>query len=210
METAAHNSTLDYKYIIGIDEVGRGPIAGPVAVGAFIFLRPSDMAVAKIFEGVKDSKALTTKRREEWFDKVQELKSVGLIDFRVCFESEKIIDEKGIVFAIKRALQNSLSGLTNAHSPNLVPEESFVYLDGGLVAPKEFVNQETIIKGDTKIMAIALASICAKVLRDKMMVDLALKYPEYGFEDHKGYGTKKHYAAIKEHGLTAIHRRTYI
>jgi ribonuclease HII len=188
------------KYLIGIDEVGRGPIAGPVAVGAFIFLTPE---APKLFRGVKESKQLTEEKREKWFEKILKIKEKGHIDFCVSFESEKVIDEKGIVFAIKSCLYKSL------HTIAENPEESLVLLDGGLKAPRHFKLQKTIIRGDAKEKVIALASICAKVLRDRKMKMLGKKYPAYGFEIHKGYGTRAHYKAIEKEGLHELHRRSF-
>jgi ribonuclease HII len=196
------------KYIIGIDEVGRGPIAGPVAVGAFVFLKPE---AYRHFAGVKESKQLTEKKREEWFNKIEEIRNKGLkniedriIDFAVVFQSEKVIDEKGISFAIKTALNRALEKL------NIDKDSARILLDGGLHAPIEYRDQETIIKGDEKEDIIALASICAKVLRDRKMREYGEQYMEYGFESHKGYGTKAHYEAIHRKGLTDIHRLTFI
>jgi ribonuclease HII len=189
------------KYLIGIDEVGRGPIAGPVAVGAFVFLN-SD--AKKLFKGVKESKQLSEAKREMWFGKIQEAEKLGLINFAVTFQSEKVIDKKGISFAIRNALRISLSKL------KLNPIECKVLLDGGLRAPEEYKDQKTIIKGDTKEMVIALASICAKVCRDRKMRKWGKKYPEYGFEVNKGYGTRRHYQAIKDLGVVDIHRRSFL
>lgn len=189
------------KYLIGIDEVGRGPIAGPVAVGAFIFLTPD---AKKFFRGVKESKQLTEEKREKWFEKILKIKEQGHVDFCVSFESEKTIDEKGIVFAIKTCLYKSL------HTISINPDESLVLLDGGLKAPRHFKLQKTIIRGDAKEQVIALASICAKVLRDRHMKELAKIYPGYDFEVHKGYGTSGHYKKIKEIGLSDLHRRTFL
>jgi ribonuclease HII len=126
-----------------------------------------------------------------------------LVDFCVTFQSEKVIDNKGLSFAIKKALRTSLLALKKA------PESAKVLLDGGLKAPPEFKDQKTIIKGDEKEMVIALASITAKVLRDRKMIRLGKKYPAYGFEIHKGYGTKGHYEAIKKYGLLNEHRISF-
>jgi ribonuclease HII len=189
------------KYLIGVDEVGRGPIAGPVAVGAFVFLKPQ---AKQFFKGVKESKQLSEAKREEWFEKIKKAQKLGLINFAVTFQSEKVIDNKGISFAIKKCLSDSLKKL------KINPKDAEVRLDGGLKAPPEYTNQKTIIKGDAKETVIALASICAKVLRDRKMCDWAKKHPEYGFEVHKGYGTKNHYRAIELAGLTPLHRRSFL
>lgn len=186
---------------IGIDEVGRGPIAGPVAVGAFVFLKPE---ARRLFRGVKESKQLSEARREEWFAKILAAQKSGHVDFRVTFQSEKVIDCRGLTYAIKNALKTSLNSL------HIAPNKARILLDGGLYAPAEYVDQKTIIKGDEKEMVIALASICAKVLRDRKMVKLARKHPQYGFERHKGYGTAAHYRAIEKCGMLAGHRRSFL
>ncbi|MEK7095202.1 MAG: ribonuclease HII [Patescibacteria group bacterium] len=192
---------LKNKYLIGIDEVGRGPIAGPVAVCAFVFLK---LESRKLFRGVKESKQLTEEKREEWFVKILEARKKRLINFCVSFQSEKVIDKKGISFAIKKCLETSLKKLA------INPSSALILLDGSLKAPSQYKNQKTIIKGDVKEQVIALASICAKVLRDRKMRKLAKKYPKYGFDVHKGYGTKRHYQAIELTGLCLLHRRSFL
>ncbi len=191
----------DYKYLIGIDEVGRGPIAGPVAVGAFVFLTPN---ASKFFKGVKESKQLSEEKREEWLGKIEKARDTGLIDFAVTFQSEKVIDNKGLSFAIKNALKISIKKL------KINRKDALVLLDGGLKAPAQYLNQKTIIKGDTKEKVIALASICAKVLRDRKMRKWAREYPGYGFLENKGYGTRGHYEGIKKIGLCDLHRRSFL
>ena len=187
--------------LVGIDEVGRGPIAGPVAVGAFTFLTSH---APKLFKGVKESKQLTEQKREKWFSIIEQAREDGHVNYHVTFQSEKVIDSKGLSFAITRALSTSLAAL------QVGTHEALVLLDGGLKAPKEYVNQKTIIKGDEKKKVIALASICAKVLRDRKMNKLGKKHSEYGFETHKGYGTRGHYFAIEKHGLLGVHRRSFL
>ena len=188
------------KFLVGIDEAGRGPLAGPVSVGAVCVPADFDFSV---LEGAKDSKQMTEKAREIIFKKMQELKKSGAINFVVALSSAQTIDTKGIVPAIRTALDGAIGML------KVNPAECKVLLDGGLKAPVEYTNQETIIKGDAKEKVIALASIAAKVLRDRHMVKIAEKYPQFGFEIHKGYGTKKHSNAIKEFGLSEIHRRSF-
>ncbi len=196
------------KFHIGIDEVGRGPIAGPVAVGVFCISIKNLPRIRKIFRGVKESKQLSEQQREGWFDIIQKTEKIGLVDFAVTFQSEKVIDTKGLSFAIKNALRTSL--LKVFGKSKVKSDQVQVLLDGGLKAPAEFTNQKTIIKGDGKEFVIALASICAKVLRDRKMNLLSKKYSEYGFEKHKGYGTHAHYEAIKKNGLLSIHRRSFL
>ena len=192
------------NYTVGIDEVGRGPIAGPVAVGAVLLQPQIQNSKFKILKGVKDSKQLSEKQREEWFTQIQEWYKEGILDYRVTFVSPRIIDSIGIVPALHRALVGSLNGL------EVEPEKTHVLLDGGLKAPDVWQNQETIIRGDASEPVIALASIVAKVLRDRKMVQYAKKYPEYGFEKHKGYGTRAHYVALKHYGVCPLHRLTFV
>jgi|CXWL01.1.fsa_nt_gi ribonuclease HII len=188
------------SYLVGIDEAGRGPLAGPVSVGAVLV--PVDFDWTRV-AGAKDSKQMTPKARGEVYEEMLKLKETGVIRFVVALSPAHTIDTKGIVPAIRAALEGALLKL------EVNPQACRVLLDGGLKAPKEYPNQETIIKGDAKEKVIALASIAAKVLRDRHMIKEAEKYPQYGFEIHKGYGTKKHQEAIQTHGLSAIHRRSF-
>lgn len=210
------------KYIIGIDEVGRGPLAGPVAVCAFLIKDNSFISTCTSRTGtfatsptcgqklpkLRDSKKLSKKQREIWFEYLKVAKAEGFCDYVVSFVSPENIDKFGIAKCIQKALDKSLSDLMI--SCNLSPRTCNLFLDGGLKAPVEYVNQETIIRGDELHPVISMASIMAKVSRDKIMTNYALEYPEYGFERHSGYGTRAHYAAIKAHGQTLIHRKSYI
>ena len=189
------------KFIIGIDEVGRGPIAGPVAVCALCLQNDFD---SEKFKNFRDSKKLSHLQRLKWLERINEERDNGNIVYKVSFESNKIIDTKGLVFAITRALENSIFFLKKN------PKFCEVLLDGGLKAPMEYKNQKTIIKGDEKELAIALASIAAKVERDTLMVKLANKYTDYGLEKHKGYGTSEHYKALKNKGISVIHRKSFL
>jgi ribonuclease HII len=230
------------KYKIGIDEVGRGPIAGPVAVCAFLL--KSNVSIEDIFSPfptweklpkLKDSKKLSKKQREAWFEFLKQQKAEGSCDYTVSFVSSENIDKFGIAKCIQKALNESLAKVTSQYSkvasqnlPNFngftlkgydvdknsgdsVSLASFnIFLDGGLKAPIEYVNQETIIRGDELHPVISMASIMAKVTRDSVMDKYGKEYPEYGFERHSGYGTKAHYEAIKKHGQTPIHRKSFI
>ncbi len=201
--------------LMGVDEAGRGPLAGPVSVGACAV--PVQFT-RKHFKGIKDSKKLSEKQREEWFSRMNYLapQPPNLVPwvpskvfpkgvkYAVTLVSNKIIDTKGLSYAIRFALQSSLKKL------KLNPAECMVLLDGGLKAPIEYKNQKTIIKGDEKEYAISLASIAAKVTRDRLMVRLSKKYRAYGFEVHKGYGTKRHIENIKKYGLSPLHRRSFL
>jgi len=187
------------KYIVGIDEAGRGPLAGPVSVG--VVAVPA-LFQFSIFQKLKDSKKLSEKRREEICLQLETLKKSGDIKFLVGLIGNEVIDKNGISYAIKSGIDGILKKLA------LDPGETKIFLDGALRAPSDF-PQETIIKGDEKIPVISLASICAKVTRDRYMKKIASIYPEYGFDIHMGYGTKKHIEAIKKYGLSKLHRKTF-
>lgn len=188
--------------IVGIDEVGRGPLAGPVTVCIVA-------CEANLYKKLKrdkkfpprgfDSKKLSPKEREKY---AKILKNTGFPCVTVHI-SNKIIDSKGISFSITKAIALGLKKL------RLNPKQTDIKLDGLLRAPKEFTNQKTIIKGDEKEKIISWASILAKVSRDALMVKMAKKYPKYEFEIHKGYGTVRHRKMIKRWGLSGIHRRTF-
>jgi len=187
------------KWIIGIDEAGRGPLAGPVSVG--LVKIPADFDWALV-PGVNDSKKLSEKKREVIFENAKELAKKGSIEYSVKSVSAQSIDAKGIVPAIVRAIESGVEDL------QLSPADCFIKLDGSLKAPKAF-RQETIIGGDGKEAIIGLASIMAKVTRDRYMIKQAEIYPQYGLAQHKGYGTKKHREAILKHGCSPIHRNSY-
>jgi len=187
------------KWIVGIDEAGRGPLAGPVTVG--LVKIPADFDWVRV-PGVNDSKKISEKKREVIFKIAKELEKQGLIEYSVKSVSAKSIDEKGIAAAIKRAIESGITEL------ELDSESCQIKLDGSLKAPEIF-TQETIIGGDGKEAVIGLASIMAKVTRDSYMMKQAELYPEYGLAQHKGYGTKAHREAIAQYGFTPIHRRSY-
>jgi ribonuclease HII len=188
------------KFVVGIDEVGRGPLAGPVAVCAFKMRTNFN---AKSFGRIKDSKKLTPEKRQGIFYKLAKLKKEKIVNYFVCYESARKIDKIGLSRAIKSCLEKALGKL------KCKPNECLVLLDGGLKAPQKYKNQKTIIKGDEKERAIAFASIVAKVRRDALMCKLSKKYPKYSFEIHKGYGTKRHCEAIKKNGLCFEHRKCF-
>lgn len=187
--------------LIGIDEVGRGPLAGPVAACA---LACFDSDVLQLFDGIKDSKKLSEKQRNEWLLKIREQCDLGRLRYVVSFQNEATIDEINIRQATLRAVREATSRL------KVDPGAVEVRLDGGLALSSEYVNQVTIVGGDAKEPVIAMASIVAKVTRDARMTELAQKHPEYGFEKHKGYGTAAHYEAIKKYGLLPCHRRSFL
>lgn len=188
------------KWIAGVDEAGRGPLAGPVAIGAVLVTADFDWA---LIPGVADSKKLSEKKRKAIYARAVELEKAGKLSYAVELVAPKVIDTKGISFAIRAGIAKCLEALSSD------PKDTYIKLDGSLKAPPEFVHQKTIIKGDATEKEIGLASIMAKVTRDRAMVRLAKKYPAYGFEVHKGYGTLRHRQSIKKEGLTAVHRTTY-
>lgn len=188
------------KYLIGIDEAGRGPLAGPVSVGAMMV--PVDFDFSQL-EGVRDSKKLSEKKRELLFTKFEELRDAGKISFSVAFSAADIIDSVGIVPAIRTALAETLASL------GAKPEECEIRLDGSLAAPEQYKVQKTIIKGDDTEPVISMAAIAAKVTRDRYMKKISLDFPRYGFEVHKGYGTLIHRKAILKYGLSSIHRTSF-
>ncbi len=187
--------------MLGVDEAGRGPLAGPVAVG--VVAVPEGFDVLKEFSGVADSKKLSEKKREEVFAQLEARVVLGDVRFAVELENAETIDEEGIAAAVRRALWRGVNVLA--------PDAALVrvQLDGALRAPPEYA-QETIVNGDELVPLISLASIAAKVARDRLMVRFAKQFPEYGFERHKGYGTAKHYEALETYGPCAIHRRTFL
>lgn len=193
-------------YRIGVDEVGRGPIAGPIVVCACAVTSTFDILSLFPKGALKDSKKLSEKVRNEIVSKIEVLVSEGQIIYGLGEVSAHDIDTHGLSKAIKDATRSAL-GVSEAAG---VSKESSLFLDGVLHADESYINQETIIKGDEKVGEIALASIIAKVYRDNLMKKVASKHPEYGFEKHVGYGTKAHYEALKEHGLTTYHRRSFL
>ena len=203
------------RFLLGVDEAGRGPLAGPVSVGVVAVAEGFD--VAKEFPGVADSKKISEKKREALYEMLKARVATGDARFVVEFEGAETIDREGIAVAVRRAVARGVNALVNDRSQaafNLTQPDCgisgfHIFLDGSLHAPAEYA-QETIINGDELVPLISLASIAAKVERDRLMVALAATYPEYGFKQHKGYGTKMHYEMLRKHGLCVIHRRSFI
>lgn len=202
------------EWIIGIDEVGRGPLAGPVMVCGV--LMPIVFYKKTSWKGLTDSKKLTKKSREAWFVVATELEQAHKIYFHIAQRSAKEIDQRGISVCIKECITEILDTLLLLLHKNskLILSDSRkrvkVELDGGLKAPAEFKNQKTIIKGDVSQKIISLASVIAKVTRNAYMESQHKKYPQYDWKNNKGYGTKTHRQTIKKEGTTPLHRQSYL
>ncbi len=192
-----------HDLLVGIDEVGRGPIAGPVTVCAFAVQRKYYDEVLKRLNGITDSKKLSEKKRDFYVEIIHTLKKEGKIEIIISSVSAKKIDSHGISAALRAALEKSVNGTVGKY------KKPFIYLDGSLHADEKFL-QETIVKGDSKNWLIGAASVVAKVSRDSKMKELSRIYLNYGFEQHKGYGTKIHYEKIAKYGTCDIHRKTWI
>ncbi len=180
-----------YSLLCGVDEAGRGPLAGPVYAAAVILPR------GLVIEGLNDSKKLSEKKREQLFDTIRE----QAVDFAVASASVDEIEERNILGATFLAMNRALEGLS--------PAPQLALIDGnrstGILTPSR-----CIVKGDSRVADIAAASILAKVSRDRYMLEQDRLYPEYGFAQHKGYGTKAHYDALREHGPSPIHRPSFL
>ena len=190
------------KWVIGVDEAGRGPLAGPVALAA-LAIRVGDLWELEK-DPLKDSKQLSEAARERKFNFLKKLKGKKIVRYSSALVGEKFIDRDGIVSAVKRGIRRTLSRLA------LKAEASLVLLDGGIRAPRGYGHQRTIIKGDARVPVIAHASVIAKIRRDRKMKKLSLVFPRYDFHIHKGYGTAMHIKKIKKHGLSPIHRRSFV
>ena len=180
-----------FKYICGVDEAGRGPLAGPVCAAAVI------LKDNHIIEGVNDSKKLSEKKREALFDVIKD----KVLDYSVAFASVEEIEKMNILNATMLAMKRAVDGLT--------VKPDYALIDGNRFPPLD-IQGEYVIKGDAKSMSIAAASILAKVSRDRLCYEYAEKYPEYGFDKHKGYGTKAHTEAILKYGPCEIHRLSFL
>lgn len=180
-----------FTAVCGVDEAGRGPLAGPVFAAAVIL--PVDCEI----EGLNDSKKLSEKKREALFDVIKE----KAISWSIASVDEKTIDEINILQATYLAMKNAVEGLD-------VPAD-YALIDGNRMPPIA-IEGETVVKGDAKSMSIAAASILAKVSRDRFMLEIDKKYPQYQFAKHKGYGTKLHYEMLTEHGVSDCHRLSFL
>lgn len=190
MEKELYNK--GFEYICGIDEAGRGPLAGPVVVAGVIM--PKDSMI----EGINDSKKVSEKKREKLYDLILE----EAISYSVAIIGQDVIDEINILNATKQGVTKVVEEL--AVKPNLILVDALTHIN------TKGIPYDSIIKGDAKCYNIAVASIIAKVTRDRIMREWDEIYPQYGFINHKGYGTAKHIEAIKEYGSCPIHRKTFI
>ena len=181
-----------YQYIAGVDEVGRGPLAGPVVCAAVIM----PLGIEELVVGVDDSKKLSEKKREELAEKIKE----KAIAYSIVEIDEKAIDEMNILQATRLGMKRAIETLSI--SPDVVLTDGNMTID---ITPP----QTSVIHGDALSYSIGAASIVAKVYRDNLMDEYAKDYPHYAFEKNKGYGTAEHIAGIKEHGLCPIHRKTF-
>ena len=181
-----------YKFVCGVDEAGRGPLAGPVCAAAVIL--PDNCEI----EGLNDSKKIGEKKRESLFDIIKE----KAIAYSIAYGSLEEIEEYNILEATYLAMNRAIEGLNT--------KADFALIDGNRVPKGIKIPCETVVKGDSKSCSIAAASILAKVTRDRLMLEYDKKYPQYLFAQHKGYGTKAHYEAIKQHGVCEIHRLSFL
>ncbi len=179
------------RLICGVDEAGRGPLAGPVCAAAVILPRNCEI------EGLNDSKKLSEKRREALYDVIIE----KAVSYGIAFASVEEIEELNILNASMLAMNRAIA--------RLEPAPELALIDGNRNSAIEYPSR-CVIKGDAKCADIAAASILAKVTRDRYMLEMAEKYPQYSFEQHKGYGTKLHYAALREYGPCEIHRMSFL
>lgn len=180
-----------FTAVCGVDEAGRGPLAGPVCAAAVIL--PQGLVI----EGLNDSKKLSEKKREQLYDKVTE----NALAWSVAFASEAEIDEINILQATFLAMKRAVEGLP--------VKADYALIDGNRMPPLD-INGETVIKGDSLSMSIAAASIIAKVTRDRLMLEIDKEYPQYLFSQHKGYGTALHYEMLEKHGISPVHRRSFL
>ncbi len=184
-------SEQGYRAVCGVDEAGRGPLAGPVYAAAVILKEDAEL------EGLNDSKKLSEKKRDALFDKILEQS----ITYKIVSIDHKTIDEINILNATMLAMKQAVEGLS-------VPADAAL-IDGNRT-PELGIFSQYVIGGDAKVKSIAAASILAKVSRDRYMLELSKKYPQYRFEKHKGYGTRLHYQMLDEHGISDIHRMSFL
>lgn len=184
--------TAGYSLVCGVDEAGRGPLAGPVCAAAVIL--PENCSIP----GLDDSKKLSEKKREQLYGIITE----QAIGYAVAFGGLEEIEEYNILNATFMAMNRAIEALK--------PAADFALVDGNRVPKGIKIPCETVVKGDSRSYSVAAASILAKVTRDRLLLEYDREYPQYGFAKHKGYGTAAHYAAIKEHGVCPVHRISFL
>ncbi len=181
-----------YSLICGVDEAGRGPLAGPVCAAAVI------LPIGCVIDGLDDSKKLSEKKREELFEVIKQ----KALSYSIAFGTVDEIESLNILNATFLAMNRAIEGLAK--------KADFALIDGNRVPKSLKIPCEAVIKGDSKSCSIAAASILAKVTRDRLLVEYDRLYPQYNFSKHKGYGTKEHYAAIRNYGVCDIHRKSFL
>ncbi|HVY35691.1 MAG TPA: ribonuclease HII [Candidatus Paceibacterota bacterium] len=193
------------KWIVGVDEVGRGPLAGPVLICAIAM--PADtykkMKWHRHRYTLTDSKKMSRAAREYWYHEAKRMRKEGKVRYMFARRGASTIDARGIARCVRECVDAALDRLA------IAPTHCEVLLDGSLFASKKFLLQKTIIRGDSKKKIISLASVVAKVTRDKTMDRFHFMYPDYGWNENKGYGTKVHMRGIRKTGLSPLHRRTF-
>ena len=190
LETRAENR--GYSLVCGVDEAGRGPLAGPVCVAAVILPNGAEIP------GLNDSKKLSEKKREALFDVILQ----KAIATRICFAEVAEIEEKNILGATMAAMTRAVRSLS--------PAAEYALIDGNRIPEYLGIPAEAVVRGDALCMSVAAASVLAKVSRDRLMLEYDRQYPQYGFASHKGYGTAAHYAAIRRWGICPIHRPSFL
>ena len=193
--------------MIGVDEVGRGPLAGPVSICVFAS-RPADLLGLFPKNTLKDSKQLSHANRAKIVQQLTLLKEKNVVDFEILHRSSAEIDRQGIAVCIREMIDEALHALISRHAD--ITSSTEIFLDGGLRAPEIYTSTQTIVRGDAQVVEIACASILAKEERDGIMRSYGQRYPEYGFESHMGYATKAHRQALLNYGKIEIHRNSFI
>jgi len=191
-----------YRQVAALDEVGRGPFAGPVVAAALVVYPQYQRKIATVFRGLADSKKLSRQKREYFFQIA--LNHPG-IEWGIGKSSEKEVDKLNILESTKKAMQKAIFSLKRKLGKKII---DYLVLDGNFLI-RSSIAQESMIRADEKIFSCALASIIAKVTRDNMMAKYHVEYPLYGFDRNKGYGTKFHQLMIKKHGFCPLHRRSF-
>ncbi len=182
--------TAGHHWVVGIDEAGRGPLAGPVVAASVLF--PEEVSI----DGLRDSKGLTARQRDRLYDQIHQY----VLTYGIGIVNADQIDKYNILWATKKAMRLSVEQLDR--------KPDMLLIDGTETLPVQ-IPQQAIVRGDAICASIAAASVLAKVTRDKLMIDYAKQYPEYGFERHKGYPTEEHYARLRSHGPCPIHRYSF-